>query len=491
MDIDRSVTILARKFRCPECSGTLSDGSDVLVCQVCGSLVPVREGIADFVRGRFDTMLDIAAYDQEHGIDDSRPSRFYDEIRAQAGARWPTSLGSVLEVGCGTGLFSRALLAKNEAREVIFTDVSVGMLRECRVHLAKLGLLDVRNVAFATYSSNEACIRNTVFDTFIGTSVLHHILDVGFFLEDVYRALKPGGRAFFIEPARRYHQAMAQSLADIAAYLVTKEGGKTEGFQSLLNWLAQQRQSLMHKDDLGFLVRLEDKHQFVPEEFSELAGSIGFTTAEAIPFGNDNTGVGTVQLLCAELGVAQRFRDVIATMMPAVGSRFMKLLGPTDCAPSFLLWVTKGNGPSLRTFKTTEDRVQSRPVGPTTGGVDPHWQIRVAASSSATGTIVAVDGWYISNVDVVGVRVTLDDQSQDAPLWLPRPDVHQALNQRGQYAAWNALCCGIAESLEFASGGSVDGEHRLQLDIVLAGGTVSGLRGPARIRLGETTTYSG
>lgn len=483
--------MLAGKFRCPECGGTLSEESDSLVCGACGTSVPVREGIADFVRGRFDTMLDVAAYDQEHGIDDCRPNRFYDQIRAHAGARWPASLGSVLEVGCGTGLFSRALLAKNEARDVILTDVSGGMLRECRVQLTRLGLLDGRNVSFATYSSNEACIRSAVFDTFIGTSVLHHILDVRSFLADVYRGLKPGGRAFFIEPARRYHQAMALSLADIAAYLVSKEGGKTDGFQSLLNWLAQQRQSLMHKDDLGFLGRLEDKHQFIPEEFGELAGSIGFASVEAIPFGNDHTGVGTVRLLCAELGVAQPFRDVIAMMMPAIGSRFMRLLGPTDWAPSFLLWVTKGHGPSLRMFQPTGDRAPPSPVDPSTAGVAPHWQIRVVVSSSFKGTVVTIDGWYISNVDVVGVRVTLDDRSEDTPLWLPRPDVHQALNQRGQYAAWNALCCGVSEKLEFSSASSVDGEYGLQIDIVLADSAVLRLPGPDRIRLGETAMFSG
>jgi len=483
--------MLTGKFRCPECGGPLSERHDALVCRACGSSVPMRDGIADFVRGRFDTILDVAAYDQEHGIDDRRPSRFYDQIRGQAGTRWPANLGSVLEVGCGTGLFSRALLAGDEARDVILTDVSVAMLQECRSHLARLGVLEGRSVAFATYSSNEACIRDAVFDTFIGTSVLHHILDVRSFLEDVYRGLKPGGRAFFIEPVRRFHQAMAQSLADIAAYLTNREGGKTEGFQPLLNWLAQQRQSLMHKDDHSFLDRLEDKHQFVPEEFADLAGSIGFATAEAIPFGNDRTGVGTVQLLCAELGIAQPFRDVIVTMMPAVGSRFMKLLGPTDWAPSFLLWVTKGHGPSVHTFQTQTDRSPPRPVGPNMGGVAPHWQIRVIANSSAKGTVLAVDGWYISNVDVIGIRVTLEGAAQDAPLWLPRPDVQQALNQRGQYAAWNALCCGVAEHLEFGDVSSVDGEHTLQVEVVLTGGAVARLPGPERIRLGETAMFSG
>ena len=115
----------------------------------------------------------------------------------------------------------------------------------------------------------------------------------------------------------------------------------------------------------------------------------------------------------------------------------------------------------------------------------------MVASSSAQGTVLAVDGWYISNVDVVGIRVTLDGTAQDAPLWLPRPDVQQALNQRGQYAAWNALCCGLAEQLAFGGVSSVDGEHGLQVDVVLAGGVVARLKGPDRIRLGETAMFSG
>lgn len=483
--------MLTTRFQCPECGGSLAERADALSCQRCGSLVPVRDGIADFVRGRFDTSLDVAAYDQEHGIDEDRPGRFYDQIRAEAGARWPANLGSVLEVGCGTGLYSRALLATHEARDVVFTDVSVGMLRECRAHLARLGLLEGRDVAFATYSSNEACIRDAVFDTFIGTSVLHHILDVRAFLVDVFRGLKPGGRAFFIEPARRYHQAMAQSLADIAAYLIARDDGATEGFQGILNWLAQQRQSLMHKDDLAFVARLEDKHQFLPEEFNDLAAGIGFATAESIPLGEDRTGAGTVRRLCVDLGIAPPFLNEIVRLMPAMGGRFMSLLGPTDWSPSYLLWVTKGRGPSVRTFQARPGQARTVAVGPAAGGVAPRWHIRVAAGPGAEGTVLGVSGWYISNVDVVGLRVTIDGRSQDTAVWLPRPDVHKSINTHGQYSAWNAMCCGVGEDLTFGDAIPSGGAHGLRVDVVLASGVVARLLGPDRIRLGEAVVFAG
>jgi len=483
--------MLTTKFQCPECGGRLAERPASLGCRTCGASVPLKDGIADFVRGRFDTILDVAAYDQEHGIDDDRPGRFYDQIRAQAGARWPASLGSVLEVGCGTGLFSRAMLATNEARDVILTDVSVGMLSECRTQLTRLGLLEGRNVAFATYSSNEACLRDAVFDTLIGTSVLHHILDVRSFLADVHRALKPGGVAFFIEPVRRYHQALAQSLADIAVHLMAREDGGTEGLQPILNWLAQQRRSLMHKDNLEFLARVEDKHQFVPEEFHDLARGIGFATAEAIPFGEDPSGVGAMRRLCIDIGIAEPLRGTIVTMMQGIGSRYMKLLGPTDCSPTFLLWVTKAREPSASTFQPRANRRPPPPVGPNAGGVPPRWNIRVTASSSGAGTVLALHGWYICNVDVVGLRVTLDGTARDTALWLPRPDVHNALNRQGRYAAWNALCCGVTESLTFAHPDVLDQEHALRIDVVLANGTVARLQGPDHIRVDEPVLFAG
>ena len=74
--------LVTTKFQCPECGGPLRQpDDDLLTCSACGASVPSRDGIADFVRGRFDTMLDLDAYDKEHGIDDRRPGRFYEKIR--------------------------------------------------------------------------------------------------------------------------------------------------------------------------------------------------------------------------------------------------------------------------------------------------------------------------------------------------------------------------------------------------------------------------
>ena len=44
----------------------------------------------------------------------------------------------ILEIGCGTGGFSRAMIGHREATDAVLTDVSTDMLRICRRHLDRL-----------------------------------------------------------------------------------------------------------------------------------------------------------------------------------------------------------------------------------------------------------------------------------------------------------------------------------------------------------------
>jgi ubiquinone/menaquinone biosynthesis C-methylase UbiE len=217
--------ILLDKYQCGVCRGPFRQfGTERLECQSCDESVVVHDGIIDFVHGRFDTILDAEHYDETHSIDDNRIDQNYREMKRTAGERWPLSLGSVMEVGCGTGLFSQALITNGESRDLVLTDVSVAMLNTCRTRLERYDLLPRVPLSFATYSSQENCFRDSVFDTCAGTSVLHHIPDVRGFLAEVFRVLKPGGRAFFMEPNLRFHRAMMHTLADILARLFARGG---------------------------------------------------------------------------------------------------------------------------------------------------------------------------------------------------------------------------------------------------------------------------
>jgi len=97
----------------------------------------------------------------------------------------------VLELGCGTGYFTREL-ARSGA-DIVAIDVSPELLAIAR---ADCSAPNVR------YEIQNACVmsyRDAVFDSVVGSSVLHH-LEIKRALHEIYRVLKSGGTIYFTEP---------------------------------------------------------------------------------------------------------------------------------------------------------------------------------------------------------------------------------------------------------------------------------------------------
>ncbi|MDR3537761.1 MAG: class I SAM-dependent methyltransferase [Acetobacteraceae bacterium] len=482
--------MLLDKFHCPLCRGALRPfNADYLACRSCNEPVFVQNGVVDFVRGRFDTMLDADQYDETHGVDDDRAAQRYQAIQRFAGDRWPESFGSVLEVGCGTGLFSRALLASGSARDAVLTDVSVAMLSACRDQLASRGLLARIPVAFATYSGEENMFRDAVFDTCAGTSVLHHILDVRGFLAEVFRSLKPGGRALFLEPNLRFHRALMHTLADVVAQLQSRGDAFSQDRQKLHNVLSEGRRAMLHQGDLAFLVSLEDKHMFEADAFEQMGLELGFASAEALPCGVHATGVAVVSTLCSQLGVGDAVRRDVMQLLPAYASRYIGLLSPRDQSSMFLLWLEKGVGPQQRSFRGPEpdeeaDFLAEVPPDPA-GGLPRQWSFGLEARPTQDGIGLQLSGWCLVNADIRWLRITLEGVTRETPVWRPRPDVQNLVNGNGLYSAWNALCSGVDTELAFEGvAPSTDG-LALAIEIELMSGHLIQVKTPERLPLGE------
>lgn len=102
----------------------------------------------------------------------------------QAGAR-------VLELGCGTGIFTRQWAAAGIA--LVAVDLSLDLLRAGAAEEAdppaRRAVIDAEAVG----------LRAASFDAVVGVSVLHH-LDLPRALAEVHRVLRPGGRIAFSEP---------------------------------------------------------------------------------------------------------------------------------------------------------------------------------------------------------------------------------------------------------------------------------------------------
>lgn len=97
----------------------------------------------------------------------------------------------VLEVGCGTGLFTEKFAAYGAT--ILAVDISGELLAKARERK-----LPPERVTFLERAF-EQCHLDGPFDAVIGSSVLHH-LDLAAALAKLFRLLKPGGVFAFAEP---------------------------------------------------------------------------------------------------------------------------------------------------------------------------------------------------------------------------------------------------------------------------------------------------
>jgi ubiquinone/menaquinone biosynthesis C-methylase UbiE len=98
---------------------------------------------------------------------------------------------NVLELGCGTGYFTKEL-AKTEAK-ITAIDISPELLENAKskIQSDKINFV-LGNACDMPFSDNE-------FDIALGSSVLHH-LDIDSAIKEVFRVLNKGGRIRFTEP---------------------------------------------------------------------------------------------------------------------------------------------------------------------------------------------------------------------------------------------------------------------------------------------------
>jgi len=97
----------------------------------------------------------------------------------------------ILEIGCGTGLFTSEIASTNN--QIIAIDISEDLLEIAKKKVNK------KNVTFQIDNAYKSSFKSNSFDYVIGSSVLHH-LDTDLALQEFFRLLKDGGKIIFTEP---------------------------------------------------------------------------------------------------------------------------------------------------------------------------------------------------------------------------------------------------------------------------------------------------
>jgi len=101
-----------------------------------------------------------------------------------------TKADNVLEIGCGTGLFTKKVFELTGAK-ITATDLSAELLNQAKAKIP--------NATFLVDDAMNMSFKENSFDVVFGSSVLHH-LDMTVSLKEIYRVLKTNGRMVFAEP---------------------------------------------------------------------------------------------------------------------------------------------------------------------------------------------------------------------------------------------------------------------------------------------------
>ena len=113
--------------------------------------------------------------------------------------------GPAIEIGCGTGIFSRALARSGAFPGCLITDASLDFVRRARGYVLKpfagLPSVDERQVRFGLLMEDGMrALPESSFSLVSLRYVLHHILDWPAFIGESARLLRAGGVLTFEEP---------------------------------------------------------------------------------------------------------------------------------------------------------------------------------------------------------------------------------------------------------------------------------------------------
>lgn len=182
-------------LECPSCRGTLVVQRDVLSCESCGNRYPVCDGIPDLRFTRSGTEQDDfnkAQAEYEAAVHDRKAPFDYEEtaikvfgtkstLMAKSWAEVITrsSIGRVLDYGCGTGLESRVFVQRfNPMYAFDISPVSV------HKNVKDNGVLGcVANAFFLPF-------KDDAFDWVCICGVLHHIVDLPSAILEISRVAK-------------------------------------------------------------------------------------------------------------------------------------------------------------------------------------------------------------------------------------------------------------------------------------------------------------
>lgn len=183
----------------------------------------------------------------------------------------------VLEIGCGTGLFTKELARTNNT--ILAIDISDALIMKAKERISST------NVNFIVGNAYETEFKSESFDFIVGSSSLHH-LEVDSALEEFSRILRSGGKMMFTEPNMMNPQVALIKKVPFIKYRAGDSPDETAFFRwqiakkiRLHNFVdvSVEPFDFMHPQTPSWLLNLTDRLTIILEKcplIREVAGSL-------------------------------------------------------------------------------------------------------------------------------------------------------------------------------------------------------------------------
>ena len=196
-----------------------------------------------FRRGRYD-----------HGVE-ANARWFADAAEVEADLKRFRPAGDVLELACGTGLWTRQLAP--HARTVTALDASPEVIEIARANVRAANVAYLEADLFAWEPDRK-------YDVCFFSFWLSHVPEqrLSSFWEKVGRALAPGGRVYLIDSARSPRaSARDHTLSDPDDELTLRRLADGREYQIIKHWF-DARSLQLRLADLGWCAELKSTHEF-------------------------------------------------------------------------------------------------------------------------------------------------------------------------------------------------------------------------------------
>jgi ubiquinone/menaquinone biosynthesis C-methylase UbiE len=173
-----------------------------------------------------------------------------------------TATSYALEIGCGTGLFTRKVFDATKCK-IVAIDISDDLLKIAKEKLT------VPAVDFRIGDAMNLDFPANTFDVVFGSSVLHH-LDMEKAYTEMFRVLKPGGRIAFAEPNMLNPQILIQkNIPFIKKYL-----GDSPDETAIIRWKTKKELEKIGYSNVN-IFPYDFLHPIVPSVLTSFVEAVG------------------------------------------------------------------------------------------------------------------------------------------------------------------------------------------------------------------------